>query len=206
MKGTLPPVGTVFGRLTVLGPGKRQYHWLCKCSCGKIKEVNKFHIGKATKSCGCLAREWSKEGQKTHGRRRSLTYEIWASVKQRCLNPRNKDYKHYGERGITICERWMKFDNFLEDMGEKPEKHSIERIDTNKGYYKENCKWIEIKLQNRNKRNNRMLTCKGKTQSVIAWSEETKIPYKTLMSRLRYGWSTEKALFTPVKRRLNASS
>lgn len=98
----------------------------------------------------------------------------------------------------------MKFNNFLEDMGEKPARHSIERIDTNKGYCKENCKWIKIELQNRNKRNNKMLTYEGRTQSAVEWSEEFKIPYKTLMSRLRYGWNVEDALSIPVKRRPNA--
>ena len=201
MKGTVPPVGQVFERLTVLGPGVRKYHWLCQCSCGNIKEINKFHIGKGVKSCGCILKEWSTEGQKTHGKRRTKTYEIWASLKQRCLNPNNKCFEHYGGRGIEISQEWMKYENFLADMGECPAGYSIERIDVNKGYYRENCKWIEKSMQNRNKRNNRLLSLNGKEQAAIKWAEELGIPYGTMKSRIRYGWTDEEILTIPVKSR-----
>lgn len=201
MKGTVPPVGQVFERLTVLGYGARQYHWLCQCSCGKIKEINKFHIGKNIKSCGCLLKEWVEDGQKKHGKRRTLTYEVWAALKQRCLNPRCKDYKYYGGRGIKLCKDWMDFGIFLADMGEKPGNHSIERIDTNGDYCKSNCMWIKKSLQNRNKRNNKKLTFMDKTQTAIEWAEQSGIAYGTLQARLRYGWTVEDALSIPVKRR-----
>jgi hypothetical protein len=194
MKGTVPPVGQVFDRLTVIGPGKKKYHWLCLCSCGNTKEINKFHIGVNIKSCGCLLAEWAREGQKTHGKRKNPTYEIWSSMKQRCLNPGNKDYCYYGGRGINVCAEWMNFQSFIDDMGECPSGYSIERININMGYCKENCVWIKRSMQNRNKRNNRLLTYNQKTQSVIEWSEETGIPYQTLLSRLKRGWEVDRAL------------
>lgn len=95
----------------------------------------------------------------------------------------------------------MKFENFLEDMGEVPEGHQIDRIDNNKGYYKENCRWVTSKTNNRNKQNNRLETYKGETQCLAVWAEKYNIPYTTLSSRINMlGWTIERALTTPVKK------
>lgn len=123
---------------------------------------------------------------------------------QRCTNPNDKRYKNYGGRGITVCKRWRNsFEKFLEDMGEPPTKeHSIDRINNNGNYCKSNCRWVTRKEQNRNKRNNRLITYKGKTQCLIEWAEEYNINYDTLWCRIyKYGWPIEKALTTPVKKR-----
>ena len=155
-----------FGRLTAIeNTGKRgsnnRFIWLCKCECGKYKEVNsKDLLRKHTKSCGCLNNEkrtQTGKSTKTHGhtcdRKQTLTYNSWMSMKYRCLNPKQKGYEYWGGRGITICERWMKFENFLEDMGERPEGMTLDRIDNDGNYEHSNCKWSTLKEQNNNRRN-----------------------------------------------------
>ena len=195
-----------FGRLVVI---KRmdndewgRLRWLCKCYCGKEKIIvgQSLRSG-ATKSCGCLQKEIVSIANTTHGQTRTKTYDVWHNMIQRCTNPKHKYYKHYGGRGIKVCKRWMKFENFLEDMGKIPEGYSIDRINNNKGYKKSNCKWSTKKEQSRNTRRNRSGTYGGKTQLLIEWSEETGIPYSTLWQRIyRLGWSIEKALTTPAKK------
>lgn len=115
-------------------------------------------------------------------------------MKQRCNNPRNSHYADYGGRGIKICERWDQFVNFLEDMGEPSPGMSLDRIDVNKGYSPENCRWATIQEQNSNMRRNRLITYQGKTQTVAAWAREAGVDKRTLKSRLDSGWSTEDAL------------
>jgi len=115
-----------------------------------------------------------------HGHYKDRTYQSWDHMIQRCTNPRYKQYKDYGGRGITICDRWKKFVNFLEDMGERPLKCSLDRIDNNNGYYKENCRWINTVTNNRNKRNNNLITHNGKTQCLITWANEMKMSYQII--------------------------
>src|SRR5262249_18282820 len=116
-----------------------------------------------------------------------------------CTNKKCVDYPNYGGRGIMVCDRWHTFDNFLADMGEKPAAKSIDRIDNNKGYSPENCRWATLIEQANNKRSNVRLTFNGRTQSIKQWAMETGIPYKTLYYRIRYSsWPVEEALSTPV--------
>ena len=124
----------------------------------------------------------------------SSTYEVWGGMKKRCLCKSNEAYKHYGARGITVCERWFKFENFLSDMGEKPDGLTLERINNNLGYSPENCKWATRTDQARNKRNARYITVNNKTQTIQQWSEETGLSYYTIYLRLRRGLSVEKAV------------
>jgi hypothetical protein len=160
------PVGLVFGRLTVTDSwrivtrptGKRERKWCCVCECGNTVEayLHEMKHGKV-QSCGCLRREEMQNKMRTHGLAskdgiRSKTYSVWATMKQRCTNPKSKSYKNYGGRGITLDTTWHAFEVFLEDMGEAPLGYSIERIDNNKGYCKENCKWIPRGHQSRNTR------------------------------------------------------
>lgn len=121
---------------------------------------------------------------------------------QRCGNLNHKQWKNYGGRGITVCERWLKFPNFLEDIGRNWKLGlTLERKDNNKGYYKENCRWATIKQQARNRRNNRLISYNGKTQCLAAWSEEYNILSSTLWARLyKYGWLMEKAITTPIRK------
>ena len=145
--------------------GNSIQYWLFKCNCGKEKIIcaNSVIRG-STKSCGCLSKKLFIERTKTHGMRNTRIYETWAGMKKRCFNKNCKSYKNYGGRGITICEKWLKFENFYEDMGKSYENHvkkfeekntTVDRKNNDKGYYKENCKWSTRKEQANNRRKNK---------------------------------------------------
>ena len=135
---------------------------------------------------------------KTHGHacrgKRTSTYQIWEGIKKRCNSPSCKAYQNYGGRGITVCERWLDYSNFLDDMGIKPDGHSIERIDNNLGYFPENCVWIPRTSQAKNRRNTRYVKAFGKNQTIQEWSDETGLSYYTIYLRLRRGASNEQAV------------
>lgn len=174
--------------------------WLCRCDCGEqlICVGANLRSGN-TNSCGCLRLEHGH----TTDRHQSKTYGAWAGMIKRCINPNNAEYHNYGGRGIKVCNRWQKFTNFLEDMGEAPEEHQIDRIDNNKGYHKENCRWATPKQNSRNKRNNRFITHNGKTQCLSAWSEEVGIHRATIVARILRGWSIAEALTEPMRNKTN---
>lgn len=116
---------------------------------------------------------------------RSSTYLSWDTMIQRCTNPRNDNYRNYGARGITVCERWRVFENFLADMGERPAKLTLDRIDNSKSYAPGNCKWITRKEQLNNKRTNVVIEYNGKKQTLAQWSEELGVDYMNLWHRHR---------------------
>lgn len=122
-------------------------------------------------------------------------------MKKRCLNPGHRNFKDYGGRGITVCERWMTFDNFLADMGERPDGLSLDRINNNAGYSSENCRWATLVEQNCNRRNNTWITYAGKTLTVTEWARELGMKKNALIERLRNGWTVERALSTPVQQK-----
>lgn len=128
-------------------------------------------------------------------KRLKLTYSVWQGMKYRCNNPNAPAYKNYGGRGIKICMRWSNsFHNFLSDMGERPtSKHTLDRIDNDKGYSPDNCRWATRAEQGRNTRANRLVTYNGQTKPLIEWSEITGVNYGTLRSRLDNGMSLEDA-------------
>jgi len=147
--------GKTFGRLLVLehaGKSVRgQSLWLCACACGNKKVMQYSSLMGGTQSCGCKKKE-PNLGTTTHGHSRTRTYRTWTNMKSRCLDENSQAWKNYGGRGITVCERWLKFENFLEDMGFCPEGLEIERMDNDDGYYKENCKWATRSEQQSNRR------------------------------------------------------
>lgn len=167
--------GSRFGQLRVIAQapsrdGKAQWH--CLCDCGQNKVVYGWHLRKGcVRSCGC----GQYKGQLTHGKSNSSEYKSWAGMKQRCQG----SHRHYGGRGIKVCERWKhSFENFLADMGLKPKRGmSIERLDTNGNYTPENCCWATQKQQMNNLRKSRRLTIHGRTQTMSEWADETGIHY-----------------------------
>ena len=125
----------------------------CQCDCGKITTPASVSLRKGlTKSCGCLSHKSLGIRNRKHGYSGTPTYQSWANMVRRCTDKNAKDYRYYGGRGIKVCIRWLKFENFLKDMGEKPEGMTIERVHNDRDYKPSNCKWATMSEQNRNKR------------------------------------------------------
>ena len=143
---------------------------------------------------------------KRHGMSKTPVYGSWENMIQRCTNPKSNNYQRWGGRGITVCDRWRDFKNFYADMGDPPDGCSIDRIDNDKGYCLENCRWATIKEQNRNLRTTRFLTLNGVTKPLTAWADELGINPKLIHTRKNRGWSDEKTLTTPVKKRSSAAA
>lgn len=186
----------VFDRLTVLSYKNGKFE--CECSCIEKTICNVTYsnlISGNTRSCGCLKKETTIRLNETHGKSKSCEYQCWVNMKARCDKKDNTQYDNYGGRGIRYCKEWCFFENFYADMGPKPSsKHSIDRIDVNKDYSIDNCRWATDTEQANNRRNNKIITFNNKTQTLKQWSDETKIPRTTISNRLNRGWSIEKAL------------
>lgn len=133
---------------------------------------------------------------KKHGMYGTRLYHIWNGLRERCLNPNNKDYNNYGGRGITVCKEWDNAESFFKWAlwSGYNDNLTLDRIDTNKGYCPSNCRWITSDEQQRNKRNNVILEFNGEKHCIAEWSEITGIKQSTIISRLRYGWDVEKTL------------
>ena len=143
-----------------------------------------------------------RHGHRPKGRPASPTYQSWQAMKSRCCCPGDQAYSEYGGRGITVCEKWMRFDGFLDDMGERPDGTTLDRIDNNLGYDPSNCRWATPKRQQRNRRDTVFVTFDGKTYSIADWADILGIKKGTLRDRIvRYKWDTERALTEPVHRR-----
>jgi hypothetical protein len=133
-----------------------------------------------------------------HGQCSTSTHNIWASMIQRCLNPKSQAYKWYGGRGIAVCERWRTFTNFVADMGSRPAGLTIDRIDTNGNYEPGNCRWATPKQQANNQRTNRLIAIGGEVRTLAEWADAAGLNHSTLHRRLRAGWSGERAITTPL--------
>lgn len=189
-------IGKRFGELTVLGraPDRmRRRRWLCICSCGTTKIIEGMALKQGkTRSCGC------HQGRIIHGHNRgytaSRTHRSWSTMKTRCLDHNNSGFKFYGARGIQICERWMDFQNFLADMGERPPNTSIERRDNNGNYEPGNCYWATRAEQSNNTRRNIWLEHQGQRHTVSVWARKVGLAPSTLATRIKRGWSVERAL------------
>ncbi|MDD3019487.1 MAG: hypothetical protein PHX61_00740 [Alphaproteobacteria bacterium] len=203
MNGKKDLRGQRFGRLVVVSESpkrtkSRGVYWLCQCDCGKVKEIaSQSLIRGFTTSCGCYNKEVNIKKNTKHGGYGTPTYKSWDKMMQRCTNPNCPEYVWYGKRGITVCEEWKDFAKFRLDMGERSPKTTIDRINVNLGYFKENCRWANANIQANNTRRNDFITYKGKTKTIAEWAKCKGLKYDMLYSRLKiYGWSIERALET----------
>lgn len=177
---------------------------LCKCGCGayvgfaKRSDKRKSIVKDQPLS---FIRGHSKvtHGHAGHKGNRSPTYRSWAAMKTRCSNPKAKDYVYYGERGIRVCDRWKSFENFISDMGERPDGCTIERGNTDGAYEPTNCSWASQLVQVNNSSHNHMLGAFGRTQSIADWARQMQIPRTALAARIARGWPAEEALTSPIR-------
>lgn len=200
---TLPDLGTVFGLLTV-GPqvvtrnGRKTV--VCTCSCGGSKTAKPSDLRRGTvTSCGCSKRAVLLDRNSrmaTHRMSGTPEHHIWRGILTRCLCKTSKYYPRYGARGITVCAEWeISFQQFIADMGMRPNPGlSVERLDNDGPYSPSNCVWASSTQQNRNRRNNRVLTSRGRSLPVSQWAEEIGITPNCLFARLHKGWTVERAL------------
>lgn len=167
-----------------------------ECFCGNTFTTRILGLknGKV-RSCGCVRKEKGRRRFTTHNLSETIEYTSWEGIKSRCMNPHNKFYKNYGGRGIQVCEEWLKFENFYRDMGNKPDKsYSIDRIDVNKDYYKENCTWSNRYTQDRNRTNSVYIEYKGELKNLCDLAKEVDMYQQTLRARLKRGLSVEEAI------------
>lgn len=202
--------GKRFGRLLVIAPDEKRdcngnWFWLCKCDCGNTAVVHGHKLGRKTNSCGCLRRENTRAMKTKHGAMAGVhngsakpgkLYQLWKGMKQRCLNPKCPCYHRYGGRGITICERWLDFAAFRDDMipTYKPGL-TLDRINNDGPYEPANCRWATQLQQSRNKRTNMRITHNGRTMTLSEWAAETGIGWGTIRQRILVRkWPTSLAL------------
>lgn len=192
-------VGKKYGILEVISEIKERNkngHILynVKCECGKEKKVLGASLRAGTsRSCNrCHILTGS------HGMCKSKEYKAWQSIKDRCLNVNNTNYKNYGGRGILVCDLWKNsFENFYRDMGGS-KGLTIDRIDVNGNYEKNNCRWVDEKIQARNRRNNLNFTYKEETICMSELCSKINMPISTFFNRIKRGWSIEKCIETPI--------
>ena len=200
-------IGKKFGFLTVLERAEsntRRIKWRCICDCGTEKIVSGENLRSGhTKSCGCYQKKRLREtkgvSELVANMSCSPIYKVWSAMKQRCNNPKNAYYCNYGGRGITVCESWnTSFENFYRDMAEGYKKGlELDRIDNNKGYSPDNCRWVTRKVNQRNKRNSRIID----GHNLAEFCEKTGQSENRVISRItKNGWNEKEALYTPKQR------
>ena len=185
--------GQKFGQLTAIvrAENSRAHHrYECLCECGNTATVMAQDLSRGhTQSCGCLARFNSQ----THGGRYMPEYKVWSGMLTRCRNSNQNSFRHYGGRGVTVCERWLDFSNFISDMGHRPSaQHQLDRINNDGDYEPSNCKWSTPIEQANNKRSNRRVTVRGVDfKSATEAARLYGVPPKRAQLRLRRGWTPE---------------
>jgi hypothetical protein len=199
----LVEIGDRYGELVVLRRGEPSNggfaRWHCKCDCGgaTLSWQSELRRGKTT-SCGHGRRASLIASRTSHGHggyKHTPEYASWSNMWTRCTNPKVDAYKNYGARGITICARWKRFENFFADMGPKPSiDHTIERRDVNRGYCSENCYWTPKGRQSRNRRNNIRVKISGEEMCLAEAARVVGIKYGTVRGRIRNGQDAYKAL------------
>lgn len=202
-------IGDRFDRLVVLGLSRRtpqKYFVWCQCDCGNVKEFcTSDLVSGRVHSCGCFAKEILVKRGENKIKEKKL-HEVFLSIKQRCNNPRSKSYKNYGGRGIKVCDEWgdrkfgyRRFEKWALGNGYR-EGLSIDRIDNDKGYSPENCRWADWKTQSNNKRTNRVFDVDGAEMTLKQISESFGVPYDLLRLRIKRGWEIKTAITVPKQK------
>ncbi len=201
--------GKRFGRLAVLGyassrGSSQSAYWCCVCDCGQKATIRGQSLRSGeTKSCGCLNQEMRHLSNRKHGLYGIPEYWVWHSAKDRCCNPNDAKFKHYGDRGIQMCQEWHdSFATFIADMGRRPKgRYTLDRIDNDGNYEPGNCRWATYAEQSRNNRRTRLLPFQGETHCLTDWANKLGMKRVTLHSRLSRGWSLESSLMAPLHSR-----
>lgn len=204
--------GRRFGMWTVIQRAVSPYgyehlaFWHCVCDCGATADrrgsqllyAERKGVFQSCQSCGAI------RGGTTHGKSKTREYKVWAGMMDRCTNKDHVAYNKYGGRGIKVCDGWHEFENFLRDMGERPSgRLTLDRIDNDGPYCKENCRWADYKTQERNKSSNVVLSHAGRSMVISAWADELGVSHQVISQRLRRGWSVEDALTIPPGKAFN---
>jgi hypothetical protein len=199
--------GERFGRLVVVAHERSPrgvFRWRCVCDCGETRHYGAYHlcVGGVV-SCGCYR---SQDGRNkgvntTHGHaiRCTRTYKAWASMKARCKSQTHPSWSCYGGRGISVCERWVRFEAFLADMGEVPAGRSLDRINVNGNYEPGNCRWATMSVQGNNRRSCKFVSAFGESKTVANWTRDRRCSVRpdVLGRRLLTGWNVEDAITRP---------
>ena len=191
--------GQRFGRLVVVKESElrksNRVTWHCKCDCGKEKDIiGKDLVNGKSKSCGCGVVESTTKRSTKHGMAHKYVYDAWMGMKERCRNPKNKCYHIYGARGISVCEEWLDFETFYNQFGQYHKQGlSIDRIDNNRGYCIDNCRWATAEEQANNTNRNAFYTIDGVTETLQRLSDKYNIDPTTVTCRIKRGWNIERS-------------
>lgn len=204
--------GDRIGRWTIVaGPvrheTRREAMFDCVCTCGTSRRVPAQRLKSGgSASCGCLSAELSGHrktrlvhGHATEEHGRSAEYHTWSSMHSRCCNPEHSSYSQYGGMGVTICERWSSFEAFIADMGHRPAGHTLDRIDSAKGYEPGNCRWATSVEQATNRRTTVLVEHNGQRKSVSQWARDAGLEPTVLHQRIKLRWDMARALSQPLR-------
>ncbi len=201
-------VGGRFGRLTIVGiddakTKKSGVVFICDCDCGKRTKVYGLSRLKAgvVRSCGCYGKDQRLKSVRSHGKTGSSEYVSWCNMRRRCYDPSVESFKHYGGRGITVCDLWREsFENFFADMGNRPKGKLLDRIDNDGNYEPDNCKWSTRREQNYNRRITIKIEWRGETRTIGDWAEITGLSWSRIWSRYYRGMTGKQIFETPFRK------
>jgi hypothetical protein len=203
-------VGETYGRLLVFAYAYIKHNracWYTRCVCGGFRTVQRTHLIRGdTTTCG-NCKKWVGDRPPGHPMNYTPTYKSWSSMKSRCsVKAGIQNYNNYYGRGITVCDKWQKFEGFYDDMGDRPEGMTLERKNNNKGYNKRNCKWATLQEQSNNTRYNVRITHNGKTLTATQWGRVYGLGAGLICNRYHKGWPIDKVFSAPHTYRLHRKS